>query len=158
MYKIKIIGTDNNNVDFDDMISYTVLNVSRWEIELSVLSVKPKHIHEGDVIEGNFSGVRTVSRARRLAFDVEFEPFSTLPEKEHNTGKRMYLYDVIFSKSHVWLALPESGVLPRYHATTGISLVNTLLPCRVEPDFAEPSLNSAGAAEELTITLQKYKR
>lgn len=159
MYYLKFIGTDNNSNDYATMIANTVLNTSRWELELAVLSCVPKYLSEGEESTSAFMKVVKKSRLVRLNFEIEFVPFVVVPTDGYpnTTETRMQLVEQIFSKKAVWIVAPASEeLLPRYNASTGFARVKNKLPCRVEPDFSEPSLDKDNQREDLTLTLPKY--
>jgi len=159
MQYLKFIGTNNQSNDFATMIGATVLNSSRWELELAVLSIVPKYLSEGEDVESGFMRIVKKSRHTRLHFEIEFVPFVTVPIAGYSntTETRLQLIEQIFSKSAIWICEPDSeDLLPRWDASTGMARVKDKIPCRVEPDFSEPSLDKDNAREDLTIILPKY--
>ena len=159
MQYLKFIGTNNQSNDFATMIGATVLNSSRWELELAVLSIVPKYLSEGEDVESGFMRIVKKSRHTRLHFEIEFVPFVTVPIAGYSntTETRLQLIEQIFSKSAIWICEPDTAdLLPRWDASTGMARVKDKIPCRVEPDFSEPSLDKDNAREDLTIILPKY--
>ena len=67
MYYLKFIGTDNTSNDYATMIANTVVNTSRWELELAVLSCVPKYLSEGEDKESGF--MRIVKKSRLVRFE-----------------------------------------------------------------------------------------
>jgi hypothetical protein len=151
-YHIKFVGTNDTSSTFAGIVGATSA------LTLGVYAVEPKEILEGDGREF-LSGVSESSRTTRVAFEIEFFPFSTFrPIDENypqNTNTILALRSLFTTYKYVWLCVPDAPKVPppRWNGATDYSTVTALLPRRiVRTSEIDSSLNKEQGHEEITAT------
>ena len=152
VFYVKFVGTTSNEAVYATMVAGTTINVSRWEIELACLWIKPERTVDGESGIA-WSGAMWKSRRKRRQFEIEFYPFSNTEASSgdilQNTDDLLTLEEII-DKPYVWLAEPTTSGLalpPRYTDATNFPKTNVLLPLRVECDEPSYSKTDEGNTE-----------
>jgi hypothetical protein len=161
-YYVKIIATNNTSTVFSTMISETVVNTSRFELELAVLAIEPKFESEAEVKVNPAGKLIKINNDDRVEFDITLYPFSNFEaissDVPQNTDTLILLRSLLKYKS-IWITLPASPreCTPRYQDAATFPLTSSLLPCKcVNTDNIDVSLAESEGETEVKLTLKKY--